>query len=356
MPDTPFKHLATQAFDEVWEDRAIRFDAPVSELEARPGERVADSVNSVEDSKGGNGERGALIVSTLRLSWVSHKNSRKNLSIGWATVAHLQIKKTKSKLRGNTKALHVATRFEGSRFEFVFTSLVQHAPKLFATALQVHKAYESTKLYRDLKLRGSVVREGKLNLLPHEEVFSQRKGVWNLSAEQGNLGSFFVTNVRLVWHAQNAENFNVSIPYMQMAEVRVRGSKFGPALVVQTTKSSGDYALGFRVDPEDRLGEVMQEITSLHQIYAQEPVFGVDVSVKKEALEAAAEERKRIEDDVEIVGGGGEDHDAVVAAYYADAGRKSEKNIVYDPHLGLAIEELPPGVTTKSLWELTFYD
>jgi hypothetical protein len=121
----------------------------------------------------------------------------------------------------------------------------------------------------------------------------------------------------------------------------------------------------------------MQEITSLHQIYAQEPVFGVDVSVKKEALEAAAEERgpvrksagaaapvrtrasrrrKRIEDDVEIVGGGGEDHDAVVAAYYADAGRKSEKNIVYDPHLGLAIEELPPGVTTKSLWELTFYD
>ena len=84
MPDTPFKHLATQAFDEVWEDRAIRFDAPVRQLEARPGERVADSVNSVEDSKGGNGERGAMIVSTLRLSWVSHKNSRKNLSIGWA--------------------------------------------------------------------------------------------------------------------------------------------------------------------------------------------------------------------------------------------------------------------------------
>ena len=82
----------------------------------------------------------------------------------------------------------------------------------------LHRRHHS---YRDLKLRGSVVREGKLNLLPHEEVFSQRKGVWNLSAEQGNLGSFFVTNVRLVWHAQSAENFNVSIPYMQMAEVRV---------------------------------------------------------------------------------------------------------------------------------------
>ena len=40
MPDTPFKHLATQAFDEVWEDRAIRFDAPVRQLEARPGVAV----------------------------------------------------------------------------------------------------------------------------------------------------------------------------------------------------------------------------------------------------------------------------------------------------------------------------
>ena len=356
MPETPYKDLTTEKFDEVWEDRAIKFDAPVRQLEARPGEKVADSVNSVEDSKGGDGQRGALIVSTLRLSWVSHKNSKKNLSIGWNCVASLQIKKTKSKLRGPTKALVVTTRFEGSRFEFVFTSLIQHAPKLFATAINVHKAYQSTTLYRELKLRGSIVKEGKLNLLPHEEVFSQRKGVWNLSSEQGNLGSFFVTNVRLVWHAQAAENFNVSIPYMQMAEIKVRGSKFGPALVVQTTKSSGDYALGFRIDPEEILGEVMQELTSLHRIYASEPVFGIDVSVKREALEAAAEERKRIEDDVEIVGGGGEDHDAVVAAYYADAGRKSEKNIVYDPHLGLAIEELPPGVTTKSLWELTFYD
>ena len=42
-------------------------------------------------------------------------------------------------------------------------------------------------------------------------------GVWNLSSDQGNLGTFFVTNVRLVWHANLAENFNVSMPYLQMA-------------------------------------------------------------------------------------------------------------------------------------------
>ena len=33
---------------------------------------------------------------------------------------------------------------------------------------------------------------------------------------QGNLGIFYITNVRLVWHANMNESFNVSIPYLQM--------------------------------------------------------------------------------------------------------------------------------------------
>ena len=33
---------------------------------------------------------------------------------------------------------------------------------------------------------------------------------------QGNLGTFYITNVRLVWHANINESFNVSIPYLQM--------------------------------------------------------------------------------------------------------------------------------------------
>lgn len=48
-------------------------------------------------------------------------------------------------------------------------------------------------------------------LLPH-----QIDGVWNLSSDQGNLGTFFITNIRVVWHASLAENFNVSMPYLQM--------------------------------------------------------------------------------------------------------------------------------------------
>ncbi|CAM9798483.1 unnamed protein product [Chrysoparadoxa australica] len=64
--------------DYIWQDREVRFD--VASMETRKGEYLIDSINSVEDSKGNNGERGSLLVTNLRLMWVSHKNSKINLS------------------------------------------------------------------------------------------------------------------------------------------------------------------------------------------------------------------------------------------------------------------------------------
>ncbi len=37
---------------------------------------------------------------------------------------------------------------------------------------------------------------------------------WHVRA-QGNLGTFFISNVRVVWYANLADNFNVSLPYLQ---------------------------------------------------------------------------------------------------------------------------------------------
>lgn len=52
---------------------------------------------------------------------------------------------------------------------------------------------------------------------------------------QGNLGIFHITDVRIIWHAELNENFNVSVPYYQTKSVKIRESKFGLALVVETT-------------------------------------------------------------------------------------------------------------------------
>lgn len=141
----------------------------------------------------------------------------------------------------------------------------------------------------------------------------------------GNLGTFFLTNVRLVWHADAAESFNVSIPYMQAGSClrRSAGSRGTDAPSCLTTDEvhvdprlqvrrgargrgheaargalklrsnplppstpwvlsrCGGYVLGFRMDPAEHMKTVFKELSSMHAIYSREPIFGVDVNVQQ---------------------------------------------------------------------------
>ena len=54
----------------------------------------------------------------------------------------------------------------------------------------VFRAYETSKLYRDLKLRGALIQNKSLRLLPLEEIYDQVNGVWNLSSDQVNIATF----------------------------------------------------------------------------------------------------------------------------------------------------------------------
>lgn len=333
----------------VWQDREIRFDTVVASLDTRPGEVQIDSINSVEDTKGNNGEKGSLSITNLRLIWICHRNPRINLSIGYNAVASVNIRTANSRLRGNTQALFVMTRYNNSRFEFVFTNLVRASPRLFTTVQAVYRAYDTSRLYRDLKLRGAIIKSKALNLLPNEQLYNKVSGVWNLSSDQGNLGTFFITNVRLVWHANLAENFNVSIPYLQMKLVRVRESKFGLALVVETSQRCGGYILGFRLDPAEQLQAVFAEVQSLHRVFSATPIFGVEFSTEEKAGPLAELQVPQTQDDVEIVDTGESDS---FAAYLAESGDSVDRPVVLSDELGLAIEKLPAGITARSLWSI----
>lgn len=46
------------------------------------------------------------------------------------------------------------------------------------------RAYNSSRLYRELKLRGAILKNGRLSLLMFEKMYSTVNGVWNLSSEQ----------------------------------------------------------------------------------------------------------------------------------------------------------------------------
>ena len=138
-------------------------------------------------------------MTNLRLIWCCARNYRINLSIGYNCIISITIHTANSRIRGPTEALYVLTKFNSSRFEFIFTNLVKGSPRHFTTVQAVHRAYETTKLYRDLKLRGAIIRDKELILLPLEEIVTKTTGVWNLSSDQGNLGTFYISNVRVVW-------------------------------------------------------------------------------------------------------------------------------------------------------------
>lgn len=333
----------------IWEDREIRFDVNPRDLSARRGEIDVEVLDSVEDTKGNNGESGELIVRNLRLIWVSKKQRRTNITIGFNTVTAVNVKDANSRLKGKTQALYVMTKFNNQRFEFIFTAISKSTEGLFATVMAVFKAYDASRLYRDMKLRGALIQEKELKLLPAEQTYSKVNGVWNLSSEQGNLGTFFISNVRVVWFANLSEGFNVSLPYMQIRSVKIRDSKFGQALVLETTEQSGSYVLGFKIDPKETLDYVYKEINSLWQVYARSPSFGVDVTVNPDAQLRSIQVSEQ-EEDVQIVDAS--DRADAIASYFADATKGVDRDHVYNAELGLAIEQLKDGLTIEQLWNI----
>lgn len=340
----------------------MRFDILVSQMKMRPGEILIDKLDSVEDTKGNAGDRGRILVTNLRAVWHSQSMPRVSLSIGYNCVLNITTKIVNSKLRGFAEALYILTKCNNTRFEFIFTNLVPGNSRLFTSVIGVYKAYNSSKLYRELKLRGAILQDHQLKVLPQESIVNVIDGVWNLSSDQGNLGLFVITNVRVVWYAKMNELFNISIPYLHIASVRLRDSKFGTALVIDSSELSGGYVLGFRIDPPEKLQETFKEIQSMHKIYSASPIFGVEYSKAEESRfddeDNDGEENVPISttqamDDVDEIDPNHPDSHDVFTAYLAEGGFESQdRPPEYNPELGLCMEKLKDGFTLDGLWQV----
>ena len=147
-----------------------------------------------------------------------------------------------------------------------------------------------------------------------------------------------------MWFAQLNENFNVSLPWVQVKQVKIRESKYGVALVLETSKHSGSYVLGFRVQDIDT---VYDELCSMFLSYRKKPVFGVqcqfDLLEEKTELVAIPKE----EDEMEIVATGYETVDRARNTYAEMRKEQKESEIAFSEELGLACEKLPEGTTME---------
>ena len=124
-------------------------------------------------------------------------------------------------------------------------------------------------------------------------------------------------------------------------------------MVLETFQKAGGYILGFRVDPQERIGEIFQELHSLYQVYFAKPNFGVDFSLEEEAPSVENLVQPRVDEDIEIIEDQEDTH--AIAAYYADHNMDDESRfgrIQFDSKIGLAVEGLAEGLTLEQLWRV----
>ncbi|MFH4976731.1 hypothetical protein AB6A40_003440 [Gnathostoma spinigerum] len=339
--------------DTLWHDRDIRFDIDSRLLRLIPGEQLIERIDNVEDTKGNSGDKGVLRVTNLRLIWYADGMPRINLTIGYGTINGVTTRVANSRLRGQAESLYIMAKNGSARFEFIFTCINPSQTKLFTTVIAIHRSYETSKAYRELKMRGAVVNEfEQLRILPLEQQCDRIEGVWNLSSDQGNLGVFIITNIRIVWFASMNPMYNVSIPYLQLQCCRIRDSKFGLALVIETSVLSGEYVLGFRIDPEDRLRNICKTIQVMQKTYSSKPIFGVQhFRERPGSPQAVGEQTKTPDEDVDL------DERAVrvdaFAAYFADGVPNEQlRPLVFSEELGVTIEQPKAGFTIADLWNI----
>ena len=60
----------------------------------------------MEDTKGNNGDQGDLHATNLRLLWVSKKNKKTNISIGFNCITAINVKEANSRLKGADSGMH----------------------------------------------------------------------------------------------------------------------------------------------------------------------------------------------------------------------------------------------------------
>ena len=85
------------------------------------------------------------------------------------------------------QALTITTMTSASPSQMPFRNCSYPLTHLFALSWMYfcwYRAYETSKLYRELKLRGAIIDNKQLRILPQEQKYNMIDGVYNLSSDQ----------------------------------------------------------------------------------------------------------------------------------------------------------------------------
>eukprot|EP00792_Barthelona_sp_PAP020_P012397 TRINITY_DN7054_c0_g1_i1.p1 TRINITY_DN7054_c0_g1~~TRINITY_DN7054_c0_g1_i1.p1 ORF type:complete len:348 (+),score=72.01 TRINITY_DN7054_c0_g1_i1:39-1082(+) len=337
---------------EIWQDQELKFDFSEN-LEISGAEFEIDSINHVEDTKGNNGVEGLLKITNLRIIWYSKENPENNLSIGYNTIRTLQIDSVVSKFKGTTHSLYVTCKYRGHNYLFIFTNLVP-SPRLFTSVQAVYRSYGTTRIYREVKMRGSIIKNNELVILPGEKIYSRYEGVHNATLDSFTHGILYVTNVRLVWYSSSHPGYNISLPYIQLKRIQLCDTKNHGRGLHLKSHSNSSFAAVFIFDSQDELAKVQKELSHIWRFAIKSPVLGIQKTNTKAQPSLDVLTVKQRRDQVKITSSTFESASDPFASYVVDGSHTQNDriNVTYSQDLGLAIQEVPKPYTLSQLWDI----
>jgi hypothetical protein len=320
-----------------WKDKKLCFDLRPQDLELNRGEQLIGCFFPIEDVKGNQDELGILKVTNLRLIWVCLKKKRVNLSIGWRTVALTYEQNLKDTLCGNSTSLFVLSKYESTKYEFVFSRqssqldiwssdggsqtnwsamsqlrrlsqekayIVSHLSPMylddpFDMVLKVWQAYKQTHLFRHCRsninylivpralnngqLETTGLKLTDINRLPSEEIIEVISNIdQNESRVVKYTGTLLLTSIRLIWIDDTVHMRNLSIPYIRIESLKF---KQGDRILVNTNDYlASSTQVEFQVQRSSTTGGnnnniksakvIFEQIQNLYLLYRSKPRYG----------------------------------------------------------------------------------
>ena len=173
-------------------------------------------------------------------------------------------------------------------------------------------------------------------------------------------GTLILTTIRLVWFSTSDENFNLSLPLIQIVSVKKKTT----SLILETSKYSGSYILGFKMEALDTIS---QEVTQIRRLALQKPVLMEEEGRREEEemregrkegggkeesgrRREEEEERGRREEGLEVVES--EWNEVRKLGNYLLEGKEGRREVTFCEDLGLAMEKIAENVTAGNLWKI----
>lgn len=255
-------------------DKLLLVDAGADSLVLVPGEYAIVRFEDVEDVRADptildSLKFGTVTLTNLRLAWNSRGDPNgHSISVGLSTITKISVGNLhEDKHKGATPqegrtpfnkglfitgnrsvVLHATFNQIGYKFELKpgTKEFTQQNANFFNILQTVYRAHDTTRMYRRVRVRCSIVRDGQPVLLSREIILDSIRNVGLMSAigVSNILGTLVRTSHRIVWFSPSNESYNVSIPYVDVL-----------GLSLKDIKGSDDKFLVFSVPANDNMKE-----------------------------------------------------------------------------------------------------